>query len=121
MELRTRDEFELVSSQDPTPPKNPSSDFTQELPNRITRTNSLSNYIETTPSSINPTPSTSRASSVTTSNIRPSIDHDICADSDSDTNNVLERELYPGESKAGATYKRRSADYTSAISNKFFY
>ena len=124
LELRTRDEFELVSSQDPTPPKNPSSDFTQELPNRITRTNSLSNYIETTPSSsINPTPSTSRASSVT-SNIRPSIDHDICADtsSDSDTNNVvLERELYPGESKTGATtYKRVSADNTSAISNRYF-
>ena len=46
MELQTRDEFELVASQDPTPPKNPSSDFSQEVPNRITKTSSLSDYIE---------------------------------------------------------------------------
>ena len=121
LELQTRDEFELVASQDPTPPKNPSSDFSQEVPNRITKTTSLSNYIEKdyTPSSTNPTPSTSSRANVTT-NIRPN-DHDICEDSsdNSDTNSVLERELYPGESKAGATYKRHPADYTSAISNKF--
>merc|ERR1712055_231055 len=108
LELRTLDEFELVSS--------------QELPHKITRTNSLSSYIETTPSSsINPTttPSTSRASSV-----RHSIDLGICAGSstsDSDTNNVVvERELYPGESKTGATtYKRVLADNTSAVCSKF--
>ena len=93
MELQTRDEFELVASQDPTPPKNPSSDFSQEVPNRITKTSSLSDYIEKdyTPSSTNPTPSTSRANDTT--NIRPNV-HDICEDSttggnNNDTNSVL--------------------------------
>merc|ERR1712142_998353 len=116
LKLETRNEFELtsptsiISRSSPTPPpKNSRSDYyIKEIPNRITKARSLTAYIETS------TASTSTIVRTTSNTIMPiTIDHDS---SDSD---LGERELYPLGDKNATTYKKVSAESTSAISSRY--